>query len=158
MLPILTEIAKKSRWNITAFEGKLHLSGRILSVIEAQSAGIASRALMMKMFVALKDDDDTESEENLTDDEMMMQRLESLKADDLLDFGKMQDRVVCQVTDKASQDGENFEKISFVPNEGQQNPTRNCLWVGLLSQDDKNKIFEAAMISVQEVSDQAENF
>ena len=158
MLPILTEIAKKSRWNITAFDGKLHLSGRILSVIEAQSAGIASRALMMKMFVALKDDDDTESEENLTDDEMMMQRLESLKADDLLDFGKMQDRVVCQVTDKASQDGENFEKISFVPNEGQQNPTRNCLWVGLLSQDDKNKIFEAAMISVQEVSDQAENF
>ena len=158
MLPILTEIAKKSRWNITAFDGKLHLSGRILSVIEAQSAGIASRALMMKMFQVMKEDEETKAEENLTEDEIVIQRLESLKADDLLDFGKMQDRVVCQVTDKASEDGETFEKITFVPNEGQQNPSRNCLWVGLLHQDDKNKIFEAAMISVQEVSDQAENF
>jgi hypothetical protein len=43
-------------------------------------------------------------------------------------------------------------------NESQQNPLRNVLWVGVLSQDDKNLIFEKAMLSVKEASEKLENF
>ena len=158
MLKILTELAQKSRWDLTAFNGKLHLSGRILSPMEAQAAGIASKTLMMKMYQTMEGKETIPGDEEANEDHELLKRIEQLKPEDLLDFGTMQDRVICQVTDKVSEDGEKFEKIAFVPNEGQQNPSRNRLWVGLLGQDDKNAIFEAAMISVQEVADSGESF
>jgi len=157
MIPILQEIAEKSRWNLLCFNGKLHLSGRILSPIEAQAAGIASKTIMLKMYQAMKQLP-TEEESEEEKDNRLLQQMEKLKPEDLLDFGKMQDRVICQVVDKASQDGEAFEKIHLVPNEGQQNPSRNILWVGLLSQDDKNLIFDAAMVSVKEATESVDKF
>lgn len=156
MLPILKEIADKSRWNLKVFEGQLHLSGRILSPIEAQAAGIASKTIMLKMYNAMKEMPTEESEEEK--EQRLIHQMESLKPQDLIDFGSMQDRVICQVCDKASEDGENYEKIVLVQNEGQQNPTRNFLWVGMLSQDDKNAIFDAAMYSVKEASPTLDNF
>jgi len=157
MIPILEQIAGRSRWNLTCFDGKLHLSGRILSPIEAQAAGIASKTIMLKMFNAMKKQvPEEESEEEK--DNRLLESMQNLKPDDLLEFGKMQDRVICQVVDKASQDNETFEKIHLVQNEGQQNPSRNILWVGLLSQEDKNAIFDAAMVSVKEATESVDKF
>lgn len=156
MIPILQEIAEKSRWNLVCFNGKLHLSGRILSPIEAQAAGIASKTIMLKMYQAMKELPEEESEEEKNN--RLLQQMEKLNPDDILDFGKMQDRVICQVVDKASQDGESFEKIHLVTNEGQQNPSRNILWVGMLSQDDKNSIFDAAMLSMKEATESVDKF
>lgn len=156
MIPILQEIAEKSRWNLVCFNGKLHLSGRILSPIEAQAAGIASKTIMLKMYQAMKELPEEESEEEKNN--RLLQQMEKLNPDDILDFGKMQDRVICQVVDKASQDGESFEKIHLVANEGQQNPSRNILWVGMLSQDDKNSIFDAAMVSMKEATESVDKF
>ena len=157
MLQILEKIAEKSRWNLTCFQGRLHLSGRILSPIEAQAAGIASKSIMMKMYQAMMESEEKELSKEEQETEIL-KKLNSLKADDLLNFGQMQDRVVCQVVDKASEDGEEYERITFVTNEQQQNPARHHLWVGLLSQEDKNAIFEAAMQSVKEATVGVESF
>lgn len=150
MLNILKDLAEKSRWKIECFDGQLHLSGRVLSPIEAQAAGIASKTLMMKMMQVLNKEEEAE--------EQILKKIESLTPEDLLSFGAMQDRILCQVVDKASQDGENWEKLILCHNETQQNPLRNVLWVGVLSQEDKNLIFENAMLSVKGASDSLGNF
>jgi len=151
MLSVLTEIAEKARWNLTAFNGKLHLSGRVLSPIEAQAAGIASKTLISRMAATMS----TEESEQISFEE----KLEKITPEDILTFGAMQDRVLCQVVDKASQDdGASWEKLTLVHHEAQQNPAKNVLWVGMISQEDKNAIFEKAMISVKEAADSAENF
>tara|TARA_S200002703_G_C3788532_1_gene243287 strand:- start:1042 stop:1497 length:456 start_codon:yes stop_codon:yes gene_type:complete len=151
MLTILKDLAEKSRWKTECFDGLLHLSGRVLSPIEAQAAGIASKTLMMKMMQVLNKDETTEQDQ-------ILQKIDALTPEDLLSFGAMQDRIICQVVDKASQDGESWEKLIICQHETQQNPLRNVLWVGVLSQDDKNIIFENAMVSVKEAATQAENF
>jgi hypothetical protein len=160
MLQILEQLAGKSRWTIACFQDKLHISGRILSPIEAQAAGIASKAIMVKMYeVMLANQDDPKPDQ--TEEEAqaaMLAKLENLKSEDLINFGQMQDRVICQVVDKASEDGETFERLQLVMNEGQQNPGRNTLWVGILDQEDKNAIFEAAMLSVREATQEVGNF
>ena len=151
MLSVLTEIAEKARWQLDAFQGKLKLSGRVLSPIEAQAAGIASKTLISRMMQTMKD----EEESSMT----LEQQIEKITAEDILTFGAMQDRVLCQVVDKASQDGgETWEKLSLVQFEKQQNPKKNILWVGMITQEDKNAIFEEAMMSVREAADQADNF
>jgi len=151
MLSILTEIAEKARWTAVAFNGKLHLSGRVLSPIEAQAAGMASKTLITKMVSTMTPED----QEELTLD----QKIDKFKPEDVLSFGAMQDRVLCQVVDKASQDdGQTWEKITLCQFEQQQNPNKNVLWVGMISQADKNVIFEHAMVTVKEAADQAENF
>jgi len=151
MLSVLTEIAEKARWQLDAFQGKLKLSGRILSPIEAQAAGIASKTLISRMMQTMKD----EKESEMT----LEQQIEKITPEDILTFGAMQDRVLCQVVDKASQDGgETWEKLTLVQFEKQQNPKKNVLWVGMITQEDKNLIFEEAMMSVKEAADQADNF
>ena len=151
MLSVLTEIAEKARWQLDAFQGKLKLSGRVLSPIEAQAAGIASKTLISRMMQTIKD----EKESEMT----LEQQIEKITPEDILTFGAMQDRVLCQVVDKASQDGgETWEKLTLVQFEKQQNPKKNVLWVGMITQEDKNSIFEEAMMSVKEAADQADNF
>lgn len=151
MLSVLTEIAEKARWQLDAFQGKLKLSGRILSPIEAQAAGIASKTLISRMMQTMKD----EKESEIT----LEEQIEKITPEDILTFGAMQDRVLCQVVDKASQDGgETWEKLTLVQFEKQQNPKKNILWVGMITQEDKNSIFEEAMMSVKEAADQADNF
>ena len=122
MLSVLTEIAEKARWKLDAFEGKLKLSGRVLSPIEAQAAGIASKTLISRMMATMKEDE--------ADPMTFEQKIEKITAEDILTFGAMQDRVLCQVVDKASQDGgETWEKLTLVQFEKQQNPKKNILWV-----------------------------
>lgn len=151
MLSVLTEIAEKARWKLDAFEGKLKLSGRVLSPIEAQAAGIASKTLISRMMATMKEDE--------AEPMNFEQKIEKITAEDILTFGAMQDRVLCQVVDKASQDGgETWEKLTLVQFEKQQNPKKNILWVGMITQEDKNAIFEEAMMSVKEAADQADNF
>lgn len=151
MLSVLTEIAEKARWQLSAFQGKLKFSGRVLSPIEAQAAGIASKTLISRMMATMKEDKPEEMS--------FEKRIENITAEDILTFGAMQDRVLCQVVDKASQDdGATWEKLTLVQYEKQQNPKKNVLWVGMISQEDKNAIFEQAMMSVKEAAEQAENF
>ena len=77
MLTVLTEIAEKARWTASTFKGKLQLSGRVLSPVEAQAAGIASKTLISKMMTSVGEEDETPLEE----------RIERLKPEDILSFG-----------------------------------------------------------------------
>ena len=144
MIDVIKKLADAARWEIEIFSGALKIQGRILSPVEAQAAGIASRSLMGKMLEIIKGQEE-ESQEQQDEQEALLSKIASLTPEDVLNFGNMQDRVLCQVVDKASQDGENWEKLTLVHHEKQQNPARNALWVGMIPQEDKNKIFERAM-------------
>ena len=154
MIDFIKELAESARWELEIFEGKLKISGRVLSPIEAQAAGVASRALMSKMMSLVTDKEETEEEEA----EQILNKLDSLTAEDVLSFGAMQDRVLCQVVDKVSKDGDSWEKLKLVPHESMQNPARHALWVGVFSQDDKNLIFEKAMSGLKGGEDQLASF
>ncbi len=143
MIDLIKELAESARWNLEIFDGKLKISGRILSPIEAQAAGIASKSLMSKMLDLIQEQENQSSEEKEEQD--LLQKISALTAEDVLSFGAMQDRVICQVVDQASEDGDSWEKLILVPHEKMQNPSRNALWVGVISQEDKNQIFERAM-------------
>tara|TARA_R100000773_G_scaffold22502_1_gene19813 strand:- start:124 stop:603 length:480 start_codon:yes stop_codon:yes gene_type:complete len=144
MIDVIKKLADAARWELEIFSGALKIQGRILSPVEAQAAGIASRSLMGKMLEIIKGQEE-ESQEQQDEQEALLSKIASLTPEDVLNFGNMQDRVLCQVVDKASQDGENWEKLTLVHHEKQQNPARNALWVGMIPQEDKNKIFERAM-------------
>ena len=144
MIDVIKKLADAARWELEIFSGALKIQGRILSPVEAQAAGIASRSLMGKMLEIIKGQEEGKQEEE-DEQEALLSKIASLTPEDVLNFGNMQDRVLCQVVDKASQDGENWEKLTLVHHEKQQNPARNALWVGMIPQEDKNKIFERAM-------------
>lgn len=144
MIDVIKKLADAARWELEIFDGALKLQGRILSPVEAQAAGIASRSLMGKMLEIIKGQEEGKEEEE-DEQDSLLSKIASLTPEDVLNFGNMQDRVLCQVVDKASQDGENWEKLTLVHHEKQQNPARNALWVGMIPQEDKNKIFERAM-------------
>ncbi len=144
MIDVIKKLADAARWELEIFDGALKIQGRILSPVEAQAAGIASRSLMGKMLEIVKEQESAKEEEG-DEEQILLSKIASLTPEDVLNFGNMQDRVLCQVVDKASQDGENWEKLTLVHHEKQQNPARNALWVGMIPQDDKNKIFERAM-------------
>lgn len=155
-MEILKELAEKSRWKTECFGGALLIGGRVLSPIEAQAAGMASKTLMMKMMEIVEKEEQPEEEEV---EKTILDQINKITPDDLMSFGAMQDRILVQVVDKCSQDGgESWEKLHLVLNEGQQNPSRNALWVGVVQQDDKNKIFELAMTMVKGASPELENF
>ena len=155
MKHLLKSLAEQSRFTLSVFNGALYLSGRILTPIEAQAAGLASKSLMAKLAEGLKAAE-APLEPNLSDSEdedkseaEILKRIQNLSAEDVLQFGSLQDKVICQVIDKASEDNESWEKIKIVPHEQMQNPDRNMLWVGVLTQTDKNSIFEASMVNLK---------
>jgi len=145
MIDMIKQLAEAARWELEIFSGALKIQGRILSPVEAQAAGIASRSLMGKMLELIKEQEKGEPKEEQDEQQALLSKISSLTPEDVLSFGNMQDRVLCQVVDKASQDGQSWEKLTLVHHETQQNPSRNALWVGMIPQEDKNKIFERAM-------------
>ena len=52
---MIKQLAEAARWELEIFSGALKIQGRILSPVEAQAAGIASRSLMGKMLELIKE-------------------------------------------------------------------------------------------------------
>lgn len=158
MSNILKEIAKTSRWKLPVFDGKIQFEGRILSVKESESAGLASGLIAanlaspediqkMQKLSELDEEDENDLEE-------LIKITRTLKPEMLSKLNDSNEKIICQVVKKVSiDDGATWEKIQLVTAEEQQNPDKNILWVGVLSNEDREQILDKALSGHREGSE-----
>ena len=142
----LEDIASVSRFKIEVFNGKLHLEGRILSVAEAESAGMASGLIIAAL---APPEDLVKLQEAKTEEDRIVELLRMSKQIRPEQMGKLaeeNDRILCKVIRRASMDGgKTWEKLTLVNAEEQQDPKENRLWVGVFNSEDREAILENAL-------------
>ena len=101
----LEDIASVSRFKIEVFNGKLHLEGRILSVAEAESAGMASGLIIAAL---APPEDLVKLQEAKTEEDRIVELLRMSKQIRPEQMGKLaeeNDRILCKLIRRASMDG-----------------------------------------------------
>ncbi|MBG89540.1 MAG: hypothetical protein CMO80_21955 [Verrucomicrobiales bacterium] len=167
---ILKRIASQSRFVVQCFGGEVWLEGRILSPTEAESAGllqylIASQITSQKSMEhlsKLKNQAEKVSEEedisglaSLIEDARKM----GFRPEALGKFHHHQDKIISQCIRRCSTDsGNTWENIQIVVSEDQQNASQNRLWVGLLSNADRDMIINHAMKGHREAEERIAGF
>jgi hypothetical protein len=144
-----------SRWRLPVFNGRLHIEGRILSVSEAQTNGLASGLLIA----------------SIAPPELLNKSLDSEDPNDLMELSRhitpiqiaklneSNDKIICQVIKRGSMDGgENWEDIIIVNAEEQQDPDNNKMWVGVFSEEDRSAILDKALQGHKEAADRIASF
>ena len=160
---ILKRIASSSRFQVQVFGGAVIFQGRILSPSEAESAGLLTYLLASQIttkedlqrmqHIQKKAEQIDDATTDNIDDILSEARKLGFSPDALSAFHEQQNRVICQVIRAGSTDnGETFSKLRLVTAEEQQNSDEGVLWVGLLSNKDRNKILETAMEGHKEAS------
>ena len=151
----LKEVEKESVFIVPIFDGKIQVSGRLLSPSEAESASLTSTLLISQV---------TQSEgsglgdlRNLSNDlnsedpsaeaiDRAYHFLKKLKPSQLTQIAEQQNRIICQVIKKGSLDnGSNWQRLDVVMRQEDQNAEHNKLWVGMLSSSDRTDILNKAM-------------
>ena len=149
MKELLGKIIDQSKFTIEAFDGKLLLEGRILSPAEAQAAGLAAGLLASSLTNnnQLKELDklqeDTEDPENI---ERIMKIARTIRPESLVALSEGQDRIICKVIQRASQDGgSTWQKIHIVHGVDQQNAESSRLWGGMIPELARKAILDRAL-------------
>ena len=142
----LEDIAAVSRFKVECFEGKLHVEGRILSVTEAESAGMASGLIIAALAPPA---DLVKLQGAKTEEERIIELLtmsKKIRPEQMAKLGESNDRLSCKVIRRASMDGgETWEKVQIVTAEEQQDAKENKLWVGVFNGKDRDAILEKAL-------------
>lgn len=158
---ILKEIEKSSRFEIPVFEGKLLVSGRVLSASEVEQIGLGSTILATELF-SVMDKKSTIDEvfekaknqsEDLTEQEMkrLVDYMKAISPDTMASLAENQDKILCKVIDKASMDsGDTWIDLRLTTAIDEMNADNGILWVGTFSREDKNEILNKAMSGHQE--------
>ena len=99
-----------------------------------------------------------------------MQGLDETELLRLLDFAKSirpetmarisedQDKILCKVIKRASQDGVTWENVTLCHAMEQMNADQNVLWVGVFTSEDRNNIINKAMQGQQEAIERLQRF
>ena len=169
MKDLLKQITTNSRWTHQAYDGLLHIQGRILSPAEANAAGVASSLIASdlatsrtsqeyaKLHKRIDGKDFSDIEES--DMKMMMQMMKQIRPETLISMAEQQDKILCQVVIQASSDeGETWERLHLVLGESQQNPDQNRLWVGMLPEDDRKEMMRKALSGHRRASEKLATF
>ena len=148
-----------SRFQVSIFNGKLHLEGRILSVTEAEAAGMASGLII----AAMAPPEDLEKiQKAKTEDDRISELLRianTIKPEQMARLGESNDQIICKVIRRASMDGgESWENIRIVSAEEQQNAEENKLWVGVFTSEDRDTILNKALEGHREAADRIASF
>ena len=155
----LADITATSRFTIETFNGKLHLEGRILSVAEAESAGMASGLIIAAL---APPDDLVKISEAKTEEDRISELLrisKKIRPEQMAKLGESNDRLICKVIRRASMDGgETWQNVQIVSAEEQQNADENRLWVGVFNSDDRDAILEKALEGHQVAADRIASF
>ncbi len=142
----LQKLTSLSRWRLPIFGGKVHIEGRILSVSEAETSGLASGLLLATMASPeiLAKTAAMKSEEEKTAAIIRMSK--NISTAQISKLNEANDLIICKVIKMASLDGgENWQKIQMVPVEEQQDHTQGRLWVGILHEKDRDAILDKAL-------------
>lgn len=171
-MEILNEIAKATTFKVECFNGKLLLECRILSAPEVERIGLGSSLLAQELFINSKDRSlsgiekirkkaENNGFEDLEENEIMrlLDFAKSIKPDTMARISEDQDKVLCKVIKRASQDGgETWENLTLCTAMEQMDTTKNILWVGVFSVEDRNAIVNGAMQGQQEAIKRLESF
>jgi len=161
---ILKRIAAGSRFEVPLFEGAIIVQGRILSPTEAESAGLltyllASQITTKQDLVRMEEirnkalDVNEDSEASQIDQLLFQAKQLGFSPDALGAFREQQNKIICQVVRAGSTDnGETFSKLRLVTAEEQQDPEQNILWIGVLTNEDRETIIDKAMSGHKEAS------
>ena len=165
MKEILKKAIQASQWEIPIFGGSLWLQGRILSPSESYAAGVASSLIAAEIAT-----DRTSLEfkkfqnkeiEDLEDNEIkqLLQLMKKIRPETLNSLSENQNKIICQVVKFASDDdGKTWEPIHIVMNQGQQNADQGRLWVGIISQEDRQKVLNSALQGHKEAASKLATF
>tara|TARA_Y100000593_G_C4316156_1_gene340970 strand:+ start:3445 stop:3936 length:492 start_codon:yes stop_codon:yes gene_type:complete len=149
MKELIGKIINQSKFEISCFDGKLLLRGRILSPSEANAAGLASGLLA----ASLANPNQIKEMQGLTEDQddphaldRILKIAKTIRPESLVAIGEGQDRILCKVITEASSDnGSTWQRIHLVHGIDQQNADTNRLWVGMIPEEDRSAILEKAM-------------
>ena len=165
MKKILQKAIDASQFEVSIFGGQLSLQGRILSPAEAYSAGVASSLIAAeiatdrtsKEIKRLKDKDPDDLEEGEVN--QLLKLFKRIKPETLENLSEQQNKIICKVIRFASDDeGSTWSPIHLVMNQGQQNADQSRLWVGIIGQEDRQKILDHALQGHKEASEKLATF
>ena len=171
-MEILDEIAKSSTFQISVFDDKLLLECRILSATEVEQIGLASSLLASEIFINSKEKSlssideirkkaEEKGMESLEENEIMrmLDYAKSINASTIARLSEDQDKILCKVIKRASQDnGETWENITLCTALEQMDSSKNILWVGVFTSDDRQQIVNKAMSGQQEAIERLKRF
>ena len=169
MKDFLKELVKDSYWRVTCFNGQVLFEGRILTPAEAERAGLASSLIAAqivkeqpknkKSIDVIADKAQKGEELNDLEQEQLIGFISSLRPEQLTAITDQEDKILCQVVKRGSSDGgSTWDPVHLVTGVDQQNPETGCLWVGMLSKDDRAAIINAAMTGHEEAAEKAASF
>tara|TARA_Y100001963_G_C6785391_1_gene452358 strand:- start:1803 stop:2294 length:492 start_codon:yes stop_codon:yes gene_type:complete len=149
MKELLQEVIQQSKFQVSIFDDRLLLEGRILSPSEAQAAGLASGLIAASMANPAELKEIESMKEDLEDEQDMVKLLriaQKIRPESLIAIGESQDRIICKVIKRASSDGgSTWQNIHIVLGVDQQSAEANRLWVGMLSDEDRKLIIDNCM-------------
>ena len=169
MLKFIKDVDQSTKFNVEVFGGAVIFEVRSLSPIEAEVAGISSSLVAKSMMnpkqvakmMRQKDKLNSINLEDPTDEDLetILNIMEGFQPESLLTIEEQQNKLICSVVRRASEDGgKTFEDLHLVTGYDQQDPAHNRLWIGMLTKEDRNKILDKAMNSHVEAVELLNNF
>lgn len=169
---ILKEIAESSTFQVSCFGDKLLIEGRILTAPEIEQIGLGSSLLAQEVLISnkqqglssidlLREKAEKEGMEGLDETELMrlLDFAKSIKPETMARISEEQDRILCKVIKRASQDqGVTWENITICHAMEQMNPEQNLMWVGVFNDVDRNALINKAMQGQQEAVERLKRF
>jgi len=169
---ILKEIAESSTFQVSCFGDKLLIEGRILTAPEIEQIGLGSSLLAQEVLISnkqqglssidlIREKADKEGIEGLDETELMrlLDFAKSIKPETMARISEEQDKILCKVIKRASQDqGVTWENITLCNAMEQMNADNNVLWVGVFTSEDRNNIINKAMQGQQEAIERLKRF
>ena len=169
---ILKEIAESSTFQVSCFGDKLLIEGRILTAPEIEQIGLGSSLLAQEVLISnkqqglsgidlIREKADKEGMEGLDETELMrlLDFAKSIKPETMARISEEQDRILCKVIKRASQDqGVTWENVTICHAMEQMNPEQNLMWVGVFNDVDRNALINKAMQGQQEAVERLKRF
>ena len=169
---ILKEIAETSTFQVSCFGDKLLIEGRILTAPEIEQIGLGSSLLAQEVLISnkqqglssidlIREKADKEGIEGLDETELMrlLDFAKSIKPETMARISEEQDKILCKVIKRASQDqGVTWENVTICHAMEQMNPEQNLMWVGVFNDVDRNALINKAMQGQQEAVERLKRF
>ena len=166
MKDFIRRVAEGSRFEIDIFDGVLKLEGRILSPQESEALGMTSGMLAAQLFPqqaksSVSDFAKMANQEDMDDEawSKMLEVLKEIRPEQLLQFSEHQDLIISKCIKKGSTDeGKTWSVLHLVLREEEQDPDKDRLWIGMLSQEDRKAIVDKAMQGHREAAERLATF
>ena len=169
MLTFIKDVNESTKFQIPVFDGAVIFQCRMLSPLEAEAAGLSSSLVASSMmtpqqiqkFIKQKDKLQNVNLKDPSDEDLqiLLNMMDGFQPEQLLGIEEQQNKIICSVVKKASEDdGATFEDIHLVNAYEQESAEHNRLWSGRLSKEDRNVIIDRCMHAHKEAVESLRTF